>query len=140
MTRPARLMGLAPQAMNRAPQDMNQVPDTNSFPSVRQEPRSAAVLTFAVCGLATTGRFFVEISRTVNISRSGCCLLLRTRPQTDSALVLRAVPGGTSLPEGTSQLLFQVAWVRPADDGWLIGAFALGKVDLCRLAFPPNTP
>jgi hypothetical protein len=30
--------------------------------------------------------------------------------------------------------------VRPADDGWLIGAFALGKVDLCRLAFPPYTP
>jgi hypothetical protein len=90
--------------------------------------------------LASTWRFFVELCHTVNISRSGCSLLLRTRPQTDSALVLRAVPGGTSLPEGTSQLLFQLAWVRRADDGWLLGAFALSKVDLCRLAFPPYTP
>ena len=138
--RPARLMGLVPQAMNQAPRGMNQVPDESSFTSTRHEPRSTAALTFAVCGLASSGRFFVELSRTVNISRSGCSLLLHTRPQTDSALVLRAVPGGTSLPDGTTQLLFQLAWVRPANDGWLIGAFALSKVDLCRLAFPAYTP
>jgi len=137
---PARLMGVVPQGVNQAPRGMNQAPDANSFASTRQEPRSTATLSFAVCGLASTGRFFVELSRTVNISRSGCSLLLRTRPQPDSALVLRAVPGGTSLPDGISQLLFQLAWVRRADDGWLIGAFALGKVDLCRLAFPPYTP
>jgi hypothetical protein len=138
--RPARLMGVVPQAMNEAPKRMSPLPDTSSFASVRREQRSTAALTFAVCGLASTGRFFVELSHTVNISRSGCSLLLRTRPQTDSALVLRAVPGGTSLPDGTSQLLFQLAWVRAVDDGWLIGAFALSKVDLCRLAFPAYTP
>jgi hypothetical protein len=138
--RPARLMGLVSQAVNQAPRGMNQVPDANSFAATRREQRSAAALTFAVCGLASTGRFFVELSHTVNISRSGCSLLLHTRPQMDSAVVLRAVPGGTSLPDGTSQLLFQLAWVRPADDGWLIGAFALSKVDLCRLAFPSYTP
>jgi hypothetical protein len=65
---------------------------------------------------------------------------LRTRPQTDSAIALRAVPGGTSLPEGTAQLLFQLAWVRPDQGGWLVGAFALGKTDLRALAFPSNTP
>ena len=140
MIRPARLMGVVPQTMNETPQGMSQVSNLGSFASVRREQRSAAALTFAVCGLASSGRFFVELSHTVNISRSGCSLLLRTRPQTDSALVLRAVPGGTSLPDGTSQLLFQLAWVRPADDGWLIGAFALSKVDLCRLAFPSYTP
>jgi hypothetical protein len=134
-----------PQAANQAsdqPSDQpaDQPSGAEPFRSTRHEPRSAAALTFAACGLASTGRFFVELCHTVNISRSGCSLLLRTRPQTDSALVLRTVPGGTSLPEGTSQLLFQLAWVRPADDGWLIGAFALGKVDLCRLAFPPYTP
>lgn len=76
----------------------------------------------------------------MNISRSGCCLKLRTRPQTDSALVLRAVPGGASLPKGTSQLLIQLAWLRPTDDGWLIGAFALSQTDLSRLVFPSDTP
>jgi len=43
------------------------------------------------------------------------------------------MPGGTSLPKGTSQLLFQLAWVRPVEGGWLIGAFALSKIDLFRL-------
>jgi hypothetical protein len=136
------------RATNIVPQAANQASDRGSdrasgaepSRSSRHEPRSTAALTFAVCGLASSGRFFVELCHTVNISRSGCSLLLRTRPQTDSALVLRAVPGGTSLPDGTSQLLFQLAWVRPADEGWLIGAFALDKVDLCRLAFPPYTP
>ena len=131
---------MAPQSMNEAPKSTSQAADASEFAPVRHEPRSEAGLTFAVCGLASSGRFFIELSRTVNISRSGCSLLLRTRPQTDSAIALRAVPGGTSLPDGTTQLLFQLAWVRAVDDGWLIGAFALGKVDLCRLAFPPYTP
>jgi hypothetical protein len=134
-------MNFLPQAPTQAAdQASHGAPPAEPFRSTRREPRSPAELTFAVCGLAFSGRFFVELCSTIDVSRSGCCLMLRTRPQADSALVLRAVPGGTSLPEGTSQLLFQLAWVRPADGGWLIGAFALGETDLCRLAFPPCTP
>jgi hypothetical protein len=66
--RPARLMGLVPQAVNQAPRGMNQPPDESSFTSTRHEPRSAAALTFAICGLASSGRFFVELSRTVKQS------------------------------------------------------------------------
>lgn len=133
MFRPARAASFELQAAS-------QMPSGEHFRSTRREARSSAELTFAVCGLAASGRFFVELCSTVNISRSGCCLRLRTRPQNDSALALRAVPGGTPLPEGTSQLLFQLAWLRPDDDGWLIGAFALGEADLSRLAFPSHTP
>ena len=130
--RPVRAMSLAPQAAG-------QTPGTDLSGSTRREQRSAAQLTFAVCGLAASGKFFVELCSTVNISRSGCCLRLRTRPQRDSALALRAVPGGTSLPEGISQLLFQLAWLRPDGNEWVIGAFALGDADLPRLAFPYDT-
>lgn len=137
MTRPARAMSFLPQA---AEQPSDPTPGTQPFRSTRREARSAAQLTFAACGLASGGRFFVELCSTVNVSRSGCCLMLRTRPQIDSALALRAVPGGTSLPEGISQLLFQLAWLRPAEGGWLMGAFALGEADLRRLAFPAYTP
>ena len=141
MIRPARITSFMAQAANQAlAQASEGAPAAGPFRSTRREPRSAAELTFAACGLASTGRFFVELCSTVNVSSSGCCLMLRTRPQTDSALALRAVPGGTSLPMGTSQLLFQLAWVRPAQDGWLIGAFALGNVDLRSLAFPSHTP
>ena len=128
------------QAMSLAPQTTDPMRGAAPLRSTRREQRSSAELTFAVCGLSASGRFFVELCSTVNISRSGCCLRLRTRPQSDSALALRAVPGGTSLPEGTSQLLFQLAWLRPEADGFLIGASALGDADLCRLAFPSYTP
>jgi len=134
---PAGSANFMPQAANQA---ADRARRAESFSSTRCEPRSAAQLTFAVCGLASSGRFFIELCSTVNISRSGCCLWLRTRPLMDSALVLRAVPGGTSLPAGTSQLLFQLAWVHPGEGGWMIGAFALGESGLWRLAFPSYTP
>ena len=128
------------EAMSLAPQTTDPMRGAAPFHSTRREPRSSAEFTFALCGLSASGRFFVELCSTVNISRSGCCLRLRTRPQTDSALALRAVPGGTSFPEGTSQLLFQLVWLRPDNDGWLIGACAIGEADLGRLAFPSYTP
>jgi hypothetical protein len=98
--------------------------------TARREPRSETALTFAVCGLASSGRFFVELSSTVNASHSGCCLWLHTCPQAGSALALREAPGGASLPKGAPQVLFQVAWLRPQAGGWLVGAFALGQADL----------
>lgn len=142
MIHPARLARFSAQRSSQVPVQAASSGTTGGEPlrATRREPRSPAALTFAVCGLSPEGRFFVELCSTVNISRSGCCLKLRTRPQTDSALVLRAVPGGTSLPEGTSQLLFQLAWLRPCDEGWLIGAYALSQIDLCGLVFPSHTP
>jgi hypothetical protein len=139
---PARLGRFSGQRSSQVPVQAAYGGTTGGAPlhATRREPRSPAALTFAVCGLSLDGRFFVELCSTVNVSRSGCCLRLRTRPQKDSALVLRAVPGGTSLPEGTSQLLFQLAWLQASDDGWLIGAYALSEIDLCGLVFPSHTP
>jgi hypothetical protein len=140
--RPARLASLSSRALNEVPIQAASGGTAGGEPlrATRREPRTPAALTFAVCGLTLGGRFFVELCSTVNISPSGCCLKLRTRPQTDSAFVLRAVPGGTSLPEGTSQLLFQLAWLRASDDEWLIGAYALSEIDLRSLVFPSHTP
>jgi hypothetical protein len=132
MIRPAGAINLIWQAAV-------QPPTPEPFHAERREPRSQTEMTFAICGLASTGRFFVEHSSTVNVSRSGCCLRLHTRPLAGSALALRVVPGGPPLPDGASQLLFQLAWLRPEGDSWLIGAFVLGKVGLSCLAFPPNT-
>jgi hypothetical protein len=117
---------------NAVRRDSGEIRDFGAGPvrTARREPRSETALTFAVCGLTSSGRFFVELSSTVNVSHSGCCLWLHTCPQADSALALREAPGGASLPKGASQVLFQVAWLRPQAGGWLVGAFALGQADL----------
>lgn len=140
MERPAWMIG---RTGGRAPLAASELHAQAAGPaasSSRQEPRFSTPLTFVACGLSSSGRFFAELCSTVNISRTGCCLRLRTQPQSNSALVLRQVPGGTALPEGISQLLFQLAWVRPVEGGWQIGAFALSNVDLFRLASPSSTP
>ena len=140
MARPAWLIGMAGGKARPAANELNAHAAGPGSSSSQRDPRVSTALTFVVCGLSSSGRFFAELCSTVNISRTGCCLQLHTQPQSNSALALRAVPGGTALPEGISQLLFQLAWVRPVEGGWQIGAFALTKVDLFRLTSPYSTP
>jgi len=104
----------------------------------RREERSNVQVPVTIYGFAVSGKLFVEHCATRNVSHSGCCLRLQTRPQADSAVALRLLRWGIS-SKGGSQLLFQVVWLRPDGDGWLVGASALGEADLYSLAFP-GTP
>jgi hypothetical protein len=134
-----------PHAKWRLPLTPREVPDSSEPLSVqtgtrpqqteRREQRSEAQLAVTAYGFATTGKLFVEICSTRNVSHSGCCIRLQTRPQADSALALRLLRWGIS-SKRASQLLFQVAWVRQDGDGWLIGLSSLGVADLYCLAFP----
>jgi len=104
----------------------------------RTEKRSEVRLAVTVYGFATTGKLFVEHCATRNVSHSGCCIHLQTRPQADAALALRLLRWGLSA-KGASQLLYQIVWVQKDGDGWLVGASSLGPADLYSLAFP-GTP
>lgn len=104
----------------------------------RSEKRSEVRLAVTVYGFATTGKLFVEHCATRNVSHSGCCIHLQTRPQADAALALRLLRWGLSA-KGASQLLYQIVWVQKDGDGWLVGASSLGPADLYSLAFP-GTP
>lgn len=104
----------------------------------RREQRSDVQLAVTIYGFAATGKLFVEHCSTRNVSHSGCCLRLQTRPQADTALALRLLRWGLS-SRSAPQLLFQVAWLRPEGDGWLVGASSLGAADLYSLAFPGTT-
>jgi PilZ domain len=104
----------------------------------RTEKRSEVRLAVTVYGFATTGKLFVEHCATRNVSHSGCCIHLQTRPQADAALALRLLRWGLS-GKAASQLLYQIVWVQKDGDGWLVGASSLGPADLYSLAFP-GTP
>ena len=104
----------------------------------RAEKRSEVRLAVTVYGFATTGKLFVEHCATRNVSHSGCCIHLQTRPQADAALALRLLRWGLS-SKAASQLLYQIVWVQKDGDGWIVGASSLGPADLYSLAFP-GTP
>jgi hypothetical protein len=103
----------------------------------RREQRSDIQLPLTAYGFATTGKLFVELCSTRNVSRSGCCIRLQNQPQPDSALALRPLRWGLA-SKGASQFLFQIAWVRQEEKGWLVGLSSLGAADLYSVAFPSS--
>ena len=111
-------------------------PEPSPRRSQRREARSAVSLRLTVCGLSSAGRLFFELASAVNLSSSGCCLRLHAQPERNSPLAVRLIPQGNLLSDETPQTLLQVAWMREDSGAWIVGAFALGPVDLRSLAFP----
>jgi hypothetical protein len=130
--------GAQPQRTDPHQADPQQAEPSKKRSETRSETRSEVRLSVTVYGFATTGKLFVEHCATRNVSHSGCCIHLQTRPQADAALALRLLRWGLSA-KAASQLLYQIVWVQKDGDGWLIGASSLGPADLYSLAFP-GTP
>ena len=127
--------GAQPQRTDPHQADPQQAEPSKKRSETRSERRSEVRLAVTVYGFATTGKLFVEHCATRNVSHSGCCIRLQTRPQADAALALRLLRWGLSA-KAASQLLYQIVWVQKDGDGWLIGASSLGPADLYSLAFP----
>ena len=107
--------------------------------SERRERRSPLCILLKICGFSAAGRIFSELAGTRNISRSGCCVRLRTQPLADTALAVQVIPREDPLPESGAQMLYQMAWLRKRGDSWDVGLFALGDTDLLRVAFAELT-
>jgi hypothetical protein len=108
--------------------------------SERRERRSPLSVLLKICGFSADGRIFSELSSTRNISRSGCCVRLRTLPLESAALAVQVIPREGPLPEGGRQLLYEIAWIEQQDQSWDVGLVALGDTDLLQAAFNPPTP
>ena len=105
-----------------------------------RERRSPLSVLLKICGFSASGRIFSELASTRNISRSGCCLRLRTQPLGNTALALQVIPREGPLPQGGPQLLYQVAWLRQHGQAWEVGLLALGNTDLLLVAFATHSP
>jgi hypothetical protein len=108
--------------------------------SERRERRSPLSVLLKICGFSTSGRIFSEVVSTRNISRSGCCVRLRTQPLERAALAVQIIPHEGHLPAGGRPLLYQVAWLEQQGHSWDVGLFSLGNADLLQVAFEPFTP
>lgn len=126
---------MAPQERPDLSEPISLETGTQSPRTERREARSDVQLPLTVYGFATTGRLFVELCSTRNVSHSGCCIGLQTRPQADSALAVRPLRWGIA-SKSTPQFLFQIAWIRQDEGGWLVGLSSLGAADLYCVAFP----
>jgi hypothetical protein len=108
--------------------------------SERREQRFLMNLPVVVCGFGANGRIFSELATTRDMSRSGCSLHLRTRPESGSSLAIRLMPQGSASPAEIFQVLVEVTWmVQEGAEGWTVGASVLDNTDLRALAFPSHT-
>ena len=108
--------------------------------SERRERRSPLTVMLRICGFSASGRIFSEVASTRNISRSGCCVRLRTQPLQNSPLAIQVVPREGPSPEPATQMLYEVAWLQQQGQSWEVGLSALSKTDLLRVAFDSRTP
>jgi PilZ domain len=129
---------LAPQDRPDFSEPTSVETQTQSSRTERREQRSDAQLPLTVYGFARTGKLFVELCSTRNVSHSGCCIRLQTQPQGGSAVAVKLLRWGIASKNAT-QFLFQIAWARQDGDGWLVGLSSLGAADLYCVAFP-GTP
>jgi hypothetical protein len=121
--------------------DPSQAPHPgNPHRSERRERRSPLAVVLRVCGFSAKGRIFSELSDTRNISPSGCCIRLRTRPLGHAALAVQVIPSEGPWIEGGAQLLYEIAWMEKREHGWDVGLFSLTGGDLLRVAFASATP
>ena len=91
----------------------------------RQEDRPSLALPVVVCGMGLNGKLFFELTRTLDVSRSGCRVHIRTQPQMESPLAVRLIRRGDAIREESVQILCRVVWLRQDSDGWLVGAATL---------------
>jgi len=130
-------------AQNRSTLPAHPCPDRRMgrpHKSERRERRSPLTVLLRVCGFSAGGRIFSEIARTLDISRSGCCVRLKTPPLGEHALAIEVIPHREASPAGGVQMLYQVVWQARHGQGWEVGLMALGTTDLLQVAFASCPP
>jgi hypothetical protein len=101
----------------------------------RKAKRVPLAFPINVCGMDPNGHFFSEDTATHDISEQGCRFHVQRRPQEGDALAIRLMSrDGLPHPENRA-LLFEVRWVLPDGDGWLVGTFCLQPRNLWNMTF-----
>jgi len=105
----------------------------------RQEPRIALTLRVEVMGFDVDGKFFTELTRTIDISRSGCGFALKRRVSRGGILAIKILDKDGK-PVGYRPFLYQVSRCTPDVLGWTVGAAKLQAESLWSVAFPEAEP
>jgi len=102
----------------------------------RKEKRIPLAFPIEVCGFDASGHFFSERTQTTDISEEGCRFCAKAQPEPGEVVAVRLVSreSGTMVPK--NPLLFQIAWVAHAENGWVVGAFKLQPENVWNVAFP----
>ena len=103
--------------------------------SRRRQRRYAFPLPVLVVGFTTGDRLFKHLGFTRNVSKTGCCIHLPTKPDITAGLALSILPREELLML-SEPVLYEIAWARADGCGWEVGAEVLESPGVLDLAFP----
>lgn len=101
----------------------------------RRESRIALAIPIEVTGFDATGKFFIENTKTADISESGCGFALRHNLERGGIVAIKALTKDNQ-QHRRRPLLYQVARSTPEGGYWIIGAAKLQSESIWLLAFP----
>ncbi len=104
----------------------------------RKCKRVPLVFAIEVSGFDRTGRLFSECTTTSDISDTGCRFQLKTQVQRGDVVAIKLLSRRKDQLPSSKPLLFQIAWVAAATEGWDAGALQLQHENFWHMVFPPN--
>jgi hypothetical protein len=102
----------------------------------RREARIALAIPIEVTGFDEEGGFFCDLTKTVDISESGCSFPLKRHLERGGIIAIKvAVKDGKKKSE-RPPLLYQIARATVERNHWIIGAAKLQPESIWFVAFP----
>ena len=124
---------------------MQEITDWESLIALAREERRSGrrvPLTFPieVTGLDNSRRLFVERTVTLDVSEAGCRFRLKTPVVSGEVVAIRLLTRLDPDHEASRPLLFEIAWVEQASEGWTAGAKKLQPERMWQVHFPAQRP
>jgi hypothetical protein len=104
----------------------------------RRETRQPRRVPIEVTGFSQDGKFFVEETRTVDVSESGCSFTLKRSVERGGILAIKVLVQEHAGAASGKPYLYQVARAVEERDGWVVGAAKLQAESLWDIAFPDS--
>jgi PilZ domain-containing protein len=102
----------------------------------RRERRLPLSVPIEVTGFGTDGRFFRELTTTIDISESGCCFRLQREVSREGIVAIRVMVKEYAKDNPARPFLYQIARAAEDVNCWRIGAAKLQPESIWMVAFP----
>lgn len=99
----------------------------------RSETRVLKAIPIEVTGFDVAGKFFVEPTKTIDISETGCAFRLTRRVERGGIIAIKVM--NTKNNAASSPLMYQIARATAQRDGWIHGAAKLQTRSLWSIVF-----
>jgi PilZ domain len=102
----------------------------------RREARIPLAIPVEITGFDMDGKFFSDLTKTVDISERGCSFRLRRRVERGGVVAIKVILKDRKRQPEQKPFLYQIARATADGDRWIVGAAKLQPESVWFVAFP----